>query len=726
MSRLALPLVLLVLLLVGLVAIDEPRPRADLVVSGENEVFTLDPQRMSYLADMRLAYALYEGLLRWNTTDFSLEPAAAESWAVSDDGRVLEFVLRPESRWSDGSPVTADDFAWSWMRLLLPDTAADYSNLFFSIEGAREFWDWRQSQLDGFAMDPWEQKKHKERVRAVRGMLNRFSALQEADPRPLEIQWLITDPESLHAERTLLQSALDSGSTERLQEAIEQAHVHRAMVRELDDPQSRVAEARWMWDQVEPAYESTVGIRVEDDGRRLVVELDRPVPYFPDLLAFAPSSPVHRPTVEGWKVDPKVHELIVQKGWQAVDLPLLEQRANLELSADTGRLIQSHRWARPDSLVSNGPYQLDEWRYKRDMRLSKSPTYHDHDLAGFNTIEIRSIPDPNTAVLAFQKGEIDWLTGVAADCRIDMLEQMRLYKQTHGIDAPHLPGIELPDAGPGQRRNIHAIPVFGTDFFSFNCRPELADGRPNPFAEAAVRRGFAMATDKESIVTNVTRLREPVASTLVPVGSIQGYESPAGLEFDPEAARRSLAEAGWRDRNDDGLLEDPEGVPFPAVELLYTTGSPRFARMAVELRDQWQRHLGIQVVLIGQDTKFFKDDLRKGNFMVARGRWYGDYGDPTTFLELCRSTDGNNDRGFSDPEVDAALDAAAQEADASKRLRDLARLEARLFQEDMPLIPVCQLVDITMYDPGHLSGVTHHPRLTHYLWKLRPVVEPSP
>lgn len=693
-----LPLVLLVLLLVAIVALDEPRPRADLVVAGGNEVFTLDPQRMSYLADMRLAYALYEGLLRWNTDDFSLEPAAAEDWTVSDDGQVLEFTLRSDGRWSDGSPVTAHDFAWSWMRLLLPDTAADYSNLFFSIEGAGPFWDWRQRQLDGFSMDPWNQKTPDNRTRAVQGLLHRFDALRNAKELPGGIAWHVLDSDQMATEQEALQAAIDSEQEDRLLQVLEQSDVLQAMYRRLDDPDSKAVEALWMWNQVEPRFESQVGIDVIDD-HQLIIRLDRPVPYFADLLAFAPSSPVNRPAVEGWSMDETMLQDIRLNGWHAAGIPSLDQRLHVDISPDTGRLVQSHRWARPGAMVNNGPYQLDEWRYKRDMRLSKSPDFHDPELAGFETIEIRSIPDPNTAVLAFLKGEVDWLTGVAADCRIDMLEQ--------------------------QRPDIHAIPVFGTDFFSFNCRPSLADGRPNPFSDAAVRRGFAMATDKQTIVDNVTRLREPVASTLVPANSIKGYESPEGLPFDPESARASLAEAGWLDRDGDGRPEDSSGRPFPDVELLYTTGNPRFSRMAVELREQWQRHLGIPVVLLGQDTKFFKDDLRKGNFMVARGRWYGDYGDPTTFLELCRSTDGNNDRGFANDEVDAALKAAANEPDRDRRLQDLALLEERLFQQDLPLIPVCQLVDITMYDPAHLSGVTHHPRLTHYFWKLRPAEEMS-
>ena len=103
MNRLAIPFLLLLILLGLVLSLDESRPPAELVIASENEVFTLDPQRMSYLGDMRLAYALYEGLLRWNTTDFTLEPAAAAQWQVDADGERIVFELRPDARWSDGS-----------------------------------------------------------------------------------------------------------------------------------------------------------------------------------------------------------------------------------------------------------------------------------------------------------------------------------------------------------------------------------------------------------------------------------------------------------------------------------------------------------------------------------------------------------------------------------------------------------------------------------------------
>src|SRR5262245_24759149 len=149
--KLLAPLILLAALLATIAGWDRTQPRADVVILDRGDVFTLDPQRMSYMHDFRLAYALYEPLLRWNNHDLSIEPAAADLPAIGDDGLTYTFTIRPEARWSNGDPVTAHDFIYSWQRLLWPDTAADYSNLLFVIDGAEEFFPWRTEPLANFA-----------------------------------------------------------------------------------------------------------------------------------------------------------------------------------------------------------------------------------------------------------------------------------------------------------------------------------------------------------------------------------------------------------------------------------------------------------------------------------------------------------------------------------------------------------------------------------------------
>lgn len=140
--------------------------------------------------------------------------------------------------------------------------------------------------------------------------------------------------------------------------------------------------------------------------------------------------------------------------------------------------------------------------------------------------------------------------------------------------------------------------------------------------------------------------------------------------------------------------------------------------MALELRDQWEKTLGVRVELRGTDNKFFSADLHSGNFMVARGRWYGDYGDPTTFLDVFRSNNGNNDRGFVDKEIDLALDRAAVERNSQKRLDMLRDIEEQLFTEEVPMVVICQLLQLYMYDPERVSGLTEHPRLVQQYWRV--------
>ncbi len=71
--------------------------------------------------------------------DLNPVPNLAKSWAISADGRTVIFNLRDDGRWTNGDPVTAHDFEWSWKRTISPELAADYAYQFFGIVGAAEY-----------------------------------------------------------------------------------------------------------------------------------------------------------------------------------------------------------------------------------------------------------------------------------------------------------------------------------------------------------------------------------------------------------------------------------------------------------------------------------------------------------------------------------------------------------------------------------------------------------
>lgn len=152
-----LPLLILLLLVHAALLLPYRTARqepADLVFVSAEEHNYLDPQKISWMHDIRLAECLYEPLLRVKLPELTLEPAAAESYEVSADGLTYTFHLRPEARWSNGEPVTAGDFVFAWRRALMPDLAADYTELLFRIAGAEAFFNWRGQQLKAYASAP--------------------------------------------------------------------------------------------------------------------------------------------------------------------------------------------------------------------------------------------------------------------------------------------------------------------------------------------------------------------------------------------------------------------------------------------------------------------------------------------------------------------------------------------------------------------------------------------
>ena len=83
---------------------------------------TLDPNKGQGMVDNEIQHAITEGLVR--NTGGDIQPGIAESWDISDDGLMYTFHLRDDAVWSDGEPVTAANFEYSWKRLVNPETAS--------------------------------------------------------------------------------------------------------------------------------------------------------------------------------------------------------------------------------------------------------------------------------------------------------------------------------------------------------------------------------------------------------------------------------------------------------------------------------------------------------------------------------------------------------------------------------------------------------------------------
>jgi oligopeptide transport system substrate-binding protein len=446
----------------------------------------------------------------------------------------------------------------------------------------------------------------------------------------------------------------------------------------------RSVRARELWMLTKAKFAELVAVQPDDAKMTLTVRLVRPTPYFLDLCAFPQFAPVYPPLIEHF----------------------------LTVDAATAQVRVDPSWTRPETIVSNGPFVLKRWAFKREMRLERSEKYWNKDKIALRSISIPTIEDPNSAVLACRSGSVDWLSDVDTPYRAEMLNQKRGFYAEHAaqvasLRAQGLDEIEIDRRLPGDERNrIITTPSFGTYYYNFNCREKLPGGRANPFADKRVRKAFALTIDRKAIVEQVRRSGEPVARTLIPPDSIGGYESPLGLEMNAELARALLQEAGY-----------PGGRGLPTIEMLFNTegGHDLIAQVAAR---NWREQLGVEVILNQKEIKTLRDDLRSGNFMIARGSWFGDYGDPTTFLNLYRKGDGNNDTEFVSAEFERLMERAEEATTREARLAWHTQAERLLLEEECPSLPIFGYLNFYMFDPQRILGISAHPRSEQQIFRV--------
>jgi oligopeptide transport system substrate-binding protein len=382
----------------------------------------------------------------------------------------------------------------------------------------------------------------------------------------------------------------------------------------------------------------SVGERVNPDGT-LRLELINPVPFLPALLAFAPFYPMHEPSMRPFE----------------------------QVDARTGQVTYDPKFTQPPNLVTNGPFRLASWAFKRRVRLAANPFYWDKDHVRCQTIDEIRADDGLAAYRLYEQGDVDWLADVDPDLAAPIFAQRR------------------PD--------LHVFPSFGTSYYELNCLPKLPDGRPNPLVDVRVRQALAMSIDKRQIVDEVGRLGQPVATDFIPPGVFPGYASPPGLPYDVDRAKRLMADAGY-----------PGGHGFPRLSILFATEASINGDVATIIRRQWADHLGIDVDPNGMEQKQAAADLNHQQYSIARAAWYGDYFDPSTFTDKYLSTADNNAAKWADPQYDAFCAQAATEADPAKRMADFHNAEDRLLTQ-APIVPLYTYVGTFLYRPS-VHGIT--------------------
>ena len=115
------------------------RKEGILLMGNGPEPAALDPQVTTGGSELRIQMALYEGLVTPDPETLEPLPAVAESWEVTEEGLLYTFRLRAEARWSDGEPLTAEDFVAAWRRALSPEQGCPNAAMLYVLEGAEAY-----------------------------------------------------------------------------------------------------------------------------------------------------------------------------------------------------------------------------------------------------------------------------------------------------------------------------------------------------------------------------------------------------------------------------------------------------------------------------------------------------------------------------------------------------------------------------------------------------------
>jgi oligopeptide transport system substrate-binding protein len=241
---------------------------------------------------------------------------------------------------------------------------------------------------------------------------------------------------------------------------------------------------------------------------------------------------------------------------------------------------------------------------------------------------------------------------------------------------------------PEKRRALRArhaeeyapFPVLETCYLIFDVnRPPFDDGR--------VRRAFTLATDRQTLAeATLEGYVVPATGGLLPHG-MPGHSPDIGLSYDPEEARRLLAEAGY-----------PEGQGFPVVDALAFDAAE--ARVAY-LQSLWQDNLGVEIAWQMPKWTTFVDKLKHQPHHLVYAMWVADYPDPDNFLRVSRAEVWPD---WRDERYERLVSEAGRVMDQKKRMALYRQAEEILIAE-MPILPLA-------YEREHLlikPWIRHYP-----------------
>ncbi|MGB7924479.1 MAG: peptide ABC transporter substrate-binding protein [Pyrinomonadaceae bacterium] len=331
--------------------------------SSGGEPQTLDPQYMTGQPESRIAAALFDGLVEYEERTMGQRPSLATSWEPNEDGTVWTFHLRNDAKWTDGKPITAHDFVYSWRRALSAEFAAPYSYMLYMLKHGQPYNEQamfvRDPQSGRFATEEDVKRAGTDGAITFTGdEPTRFDkpstaapsdstqppvAAENADAIPLKIKYVVV-PGDAADRKKLLDGDPANGKPAKPELA------------------RFIAGKEFV-----PVTKEHVGVRAIDDYT-FQVTLEGPTAYFIKLLYHQFFRPVPQQAIEKW-----------------------------------GNAF----WTKPGNIVTSGAFKLAEWLPYESITVVRNAGFWDNANTKLDKIIFPETEQLTTEMNLYKAGEID-------------------------------------------------------------------------------------------------------------------------------------------------------------------------------------------------------------------------------------------------------------------------------------------------------------------------------
>jgi len=301
-------------------------------------------------------------------------------------------------------------------------------------------------------------------------------------------------------------------------------------------------------------------------------------------------------------------------------------------------------WVNLENIVTNGPFKIVSWKSEQFFVLERNRNFHGNTTGNIQTVRCLAIStDIDEDLLKFEDHNLDLL------------------------DMRQFPPIEIERLRQRYIEDYAMVPNLGTFYVGFDV------SRP-PFDDLKVRQAFALAINKEHFASVVMMgTVSPATGGLIPPG-MPGHSPGVASPYDPELARKLLADAGYNTKKDNA---------FQRLKAL--TVAHRSHNHALDyLADQWLENLGIEITWKQLEFDEFYEILDCDVPHIYLSAWTADYPDPNSFLD---ATSWRRTTGWDHEEFNRLVAKAKRIMDQEKRMRIYHQAEVILMEES-PIIPL--------------------------------------